>query len=231
MLDSSDQRTYEALSAGLVPLEMHKTLTDRVYASIRGALLSGAFVPGQRMPIRDVADALGVSLTPAREALGRLVAERVLVSTPNKSVFVPSLTRQELAEIYQLRRMLEGFAAQEAVPKLGSAGLAMLEQTQVELVAAMDRKDYGQVLLKNQAFHFGLYAAAELPLGLQIIETLWLRIGPYLNLLYPEFGRNRRGVAHHAEALEGLRDGDPDAVRRAIEADLSDGERLLAHQV
>ena len=209
------------------PPDLHETLADRVYLGIKRALLVGGFVPGQKLTIREIGRALGVSLTPAREALGRLVAERALVSTPNRSVFVPRLDRSRLVEIYRLRRMLEGYAAEEAVPKMTPGQVSELEQTQIELVAAMDRGDYRQVLSNSYSFHFGIYTAAESPLAVQIIETLWVQIGPSLNLLYPEYGNQRTGVAHHSEALKGLRASDPQAVRQAIEEDLSDGEQQL----
>jgi DNA-binding GntR family transcriptional regulator len=226
------QELLESTPTGIVreavmPTNLHETLADRVYLGIKRALLSGGFVPGQKLTIREISRALGVSMTPAREALGRLVAERSLVSTPNRSVYVPQLTQARLREIYQLRRMLEGHAAEQAAANIGQSEIAELEQVQIELVAAMDRTDYRQVLLKSYYFHFGIYSAADLPLAVQIIETLWVQIGPSLNFLYPEYNQERTGVTHHSEALIGLRAGDPLAVRKAIEDDLSDGERQL----
>jgi DNA-binding GntR family transcriptional regulator len=98
--------------AEVVAIDRVDTLTDRAYAQLREALMGGAFSPGQKITIRTIAAALGVSPTPARDALGRLVAERALESGPNRTVFVPRLTVPRLREIYRLRFALEVMAAE-----------------------------------------------------------------------------------------------------------------------
>ncbi len=210
------------------PMDRPETLTDRVYRRLKRALMSGAFRPGQKITNRSIANGLSVSLTPAREAIGRLVAEGALDFGPNRTVFAPMLTPERLAELYRLRILLEGILAEEAGKRLDPSAADGFEEIQLRLIAALDRKDYQATLSENEAFHFGIYRAARLPLTLQIVEGLWLQMGPSLNLLYPEYGRSRTGVSHHMEAIQAIRSGDSSALRLAIERDLADGQQLLS---
>jgi DNA-binding GntR family transcriptional regulator len=95
----------------------------------------------------------------------------------------------------------------------------------------MDEERYGEVLRLNKAFHFRLYRRSEMPRLVALIESQWLRIGPSLNDLYPDFAIHRRGVSNHQWAIRGLRDRDAATVRSAIENDLRDGYRRLSNLV
>ena len=92
----------------------HQNLNDRTYAILKGGLISGTFHPGQVFIIRSLAERYGISTTPVREALQRLVAERLLVMLPNRTIVVPSLSPENFAEIYRIRCELEGLAGEVA---------------------------------------------------------------------------------------------------------------------
>lgn len=221
-------RTESAMTDGPLkesvrPVERYDTLADRAYEQLRQALMNGSFLPGQKLTIRKLAAVLGISATPARDAISRLLSERVLETDANRNVSVPLLDEGRLKEIYVLRIALEGLAAERGAPQLDAADIARLEETQAELVAAMDRNDYKNVLVHNGEFHFTLYNASGVDLLVQSIEQLWLKLGPSLNLLYPAYNHSRKGVSNHMEVLAALRRGDAAAVRQAIERDLGDG--------
>jgi len=208
---------------GMAPIERHDTLADHAYEQLRHALMSGSFRPGQKVTIRKMAAVLGVSTTPAREAINRLVTERVLDSGAFRTVSVPALDAVRLAEIYIMRGALEGLATEIGAGKITRQGIETLEQIQLALIGAMDRKDYKTVLAENESFHFLIYKAAEMPLLLEAIQQLWLKLGPSLNLLYPSYNQSRKGVNHHLQIIQALRDGDAVAARQRMEDDLRDG--------
>jgi DNA-binding GntR family transcriptional regulator len=217
--------------AEVVAVDRVDTLTDRAYAQLRQALMGGAFSPGQKITIRTIAAALGVSPTPARDVLGRLVAERALESGPNRTVFVPKLTEQKVREVYRVRLALEVMAAVEAAPTFDADKCEELERLQINIGAAMDRKDYKIVLRENEKFHFLVYRASNLPIVCNLIESLWMQIGPSLNLLYPEFDHTRQGIHAHQALIKGLKRRDPTAVGAAITQDLKGGEQRLLRVV
>lgn len=211
----------------LQPIQREKPLGVLAYERLKVALMSGEFEYGQKLTVRSVADSLNISITPARDALSRLVSEGALEAKGPKTIVVPSLSHRSLKEITRIRLALEGIAAEAATPNIDGDAIRSLEMTQETLNKAMAEERYRDVLAANEAFHFGIYRASNMPRLISIIESEWLRIGPSLILLYPEFAISKRGISNHYKILEGLRIGEPSVVRAAVEQDLRDGfERL-----
>jgi DNA-binding GntR family transcriptional regulator len=221
MSDSANMLETGSPSVGRI--NRYDTLADRAYEQLRHALMNGSFHPGQKLTIRKLAAVLGISATPARDAISRLVSERVLESGPNRTVSVPALDSQKLREIYVLRTALEGVATELGAKAMDRAQVESLEQVQLALIAAMDRNDYKRVLSENEAFHFTIYRASGMPMLVEAIQQLWQKLGPSLNLLYPSYNHSRKGVSHHLAVISALRAGDALAARKALEEDLRDG--------
>lgn len=207
----------------LQPLTDKKTLTERVYRQLKRALKSGSFEPGQRITNRAVAGALDVSMTPAREALWRLVAEGALDVVGPKTIIVPVLSPKRYDEIIGIRLALEGMAAEAAAGNADIAFIEELEAIQVAFASLRTKRDYRAALEMNERFHFTLYERADQPRLLAMIESLWVSFGPSLRLLYPRFERREDGVRPHQDVIRGLRAGDAQRVRAAIEEDLRVG--------
>ena len=193
--------------------------------------MAGTFAPGQKITIRTLASALGISPTPAREALGQLAALGALEFDGNRSVLVPVLNEQDVAELYKIRMAIEGISAEEAGQNLIPEDANTLSEIQLELVAAMDRGEFKAVLEANERFHFFIYERSNTVRLLRIIEGAWLQMGPTLNLLYPAYQKIRKGLTHHSHAIDAVRRGDPQALKHAILDDLDDGRALLSQQL
>ena len=217
--------------AALEPIVREKTLGATAYEKLKRALMTGAFQQGTKLTVRGIADSLDISITPARDALSRLIAEGALEAKGPKTVIVPPLSFPALREITRIRLALEGMAAEVATPNIDDQKLRLLETTQEKLNEAMEERRYRDVLSANEMFHFTIYRAANMPRLLAIIESQWLRIGPSLILLYPEFAISKRGISNHNRTLDGLRSGEPSVVREAIEQDLRDGFDRLRRMV
>jgi DNA-binding GntR family transcriptional regulator len=205
------------------PIERGDTLADMAYERLRSALMSGNFRPGDALSIRQLASLLGISATPARDAIARVLWERGLENGPHRTVVVPVLSRQRVADIYDLRLNLEGRATSSATARFRKADIAVMEEARKRHIECVDRRDYKGALAANESFHFTIYERAENIMMVELIRGMWLQLGPSLNLLYPNAGRNRPGVHHHANIAEAIKKGDPDAARLAVEADLKDG--------
>ncbi|MCK1352702.1 GntR family transcriptional regulator [Bradyrhizobium sp. CW7] len=215
----------------LEPIDRQASLGELAYTSLKESIISGQIVPGSKLTVRSVAHALGVSTTPVRDAIVRLIGEGALVNLGPKTVVVPVLTAATLDEVAKIRLALECLAAVEATAHIEDDDIAFLEETQSGINEAMNKAQYADVLRLNKAFHFRLYTASEMPRLVALIESQWLRIGPSLNDLYPEWAIHRRGVSNHQWAISGLKDRDPTTVRAAIENDLRDGYRRLSNLV
>lgn len=204
-------------------------LADQTVDSLRFALRRGALAPGQRLTTRDVAAALGVSFTPAREALNRLVAERLLDLGPDRVAIVPMLTRARYREICAIRLNLETIAARAACARFDDAALDQLERVFASHAQAYAARDAKASLRCNEAFHFAIYAKAEMPLLLKMLETLWLQAGPSMNFLFSQsYDESWPGGRHHRAMLEAIRRRDGAGLARAVRRDLSEGSRRLA---
>ena len=195
------------------------SLRTQVYDSLRAALTTGRFVPGQKLTFRFIAGSLDVSLTPVREAIRRLVAEGAFEMQPNRSVRIPLMTRARVLELRDIRIAVEGLAAEKAAARATPRGIAALRRVAAEIMAARG-KDDATDRRKVREFHFTLYAMAGQPALLRVIEGLWLQTGPYMNLLYPDYIASPRGPATRAGILKALQAVDGKAARREIEDDV-----------
>ncbi|TKT75659.1 GntR family transcriptional regulator [Aquamicrobium sp. LC103] len=202
-------------------------LGEVVYQQTKERLIRGAFEPGRKLTVRALADALGVSSTPARDAINRLTFEGALVYAGPKTVIVPFISQQTLEEITLMRLALEGLAAERSVLHVTQDDIDKLTKMQGQIDVALDAKRYADALWSNKEFHFLIYRLSQMPHLITTIETLWLRIGASFNDLYPEFAEAKYGVHNHMAAIEGLLERDGAAVRAAIESDIRDGYRRM----
>jgi DNA-binding GntR family transcriptional regulator len=218
----------EHLLANVVtPIARQSNLGEITYERLKEIIVAGSFPPNEKLTVRSVATALGVSTTPARDAINRLLSEGALVNEGPKTVVVPSLTLDALDEITATRLALEGLAAERSVLAVSPADVATLQRLQSAINAGLDAAHYHEVLRANREFHFLIYRLSGWSRLVAMIESLWLRVGPSLNELYPDFAQNRRGVSNHMAAIRGLRARDGEKVRSAMEQDIRDGYSRL----
>lgn len=218
---------------GLAPVSSRSTVQDVVYRQLRHALMTGRFDPGQTLTISALADSFGTSHMPVREALRRLAAENALEIAATGSARIPSVSLERLDDLCRARIALEGLATELAVPHIGQAEMGQLKALVLEHEIMARRGSVVEMLGKNQEFHFLIYRMSQSEVLMQLIETLWLRFGPYMRTLTlhveptlkSEHGETY--TEHHHEALAGLKAGDAAKVRAAIIADITATQDLL----
>jgi DNA-binding GntR family transcriptional regulator len=202
-------------------------LQNQVFERLRRGLMVGAFMPGQVMSLRKLANSFGTSPMPIREALTRLVVANALEETTNGSVCVPRLTPSRLTELFSVRELLEGAAAEAACRNCVPALLTALTDINDELLEAIAKRNVLGCLSSNQRFHFTLYEAAASDVLMPLIESLWLQFGPtmYLSLHSPDMPWD---ASAHIEILEGLHTGKPSVAKRGVINDIRTTGRSLA---
>jgi DNA-binding GntR family transcriptional regulator len=202
-------------------------LTARVYQELRVALMEGRFQPGHRFKIRDLAQMLGVSLTPVREALMQLVRERALEVSTGRSIEVARLTLAQYLELRTVRFLMEGLAAEKATDRISASEVRKLALLHTELIDAEQNARWSDAVRVNWQFHHTLYQNAGMPELLILIETIWLRNGPLLNLHYPHAPPTYPGRHQHLNVIDGLHARNPLAVKEAIISDIREGGAAL----
>jgi DNA-binding GntR family transcriptional regulator len=206
-----------------------ESLTSKVYEELRTGLMEGRFWPGYRFKVRDLALAMKVSETPCREALMQLVRERVLVMDAGRSIAAAPLTLPQYLELRGIRLLLEGMAGEAAARRVTTAQLRRVEEYHRALMKATDEGDWPAAVRTNWQFHHAVYSAAGMPELLALIEGIWLRNGPMLNLQYPDAAPTYPGRHQHLAVIEGLRERNPAKVRQAIIDDtIEGGARFVA---
>jgi DNA-binding GntR family transcriptional regulator len=181
------------------------TAQARTVEALRTDILTGALTPGAQLVQEDVAERLGVSRIPVREALQLLASEGLVSHQPNRGYFVTELSVVDLQEVYRLRQILEAEAIRQAVPALSDADVKRLR----ELAAAVPHAD--DIAAANRRFHFALFEAAGMPRLTRLLNQLWDSSDVY-RALYFQQGANRRLVhTEHSAMLDAIERRDHSA--------------------
>ncbi len=201
------------------------TLGERVYEELRDLIIGGDLAPGDKLSLRSVADTLGVSIMPVREAVSRLVADEALEVLPNRAVTVPVMTGSKFRELTRIRLVIECFAAEQAALNCSPAELRVIGAFDAAFrrEARSDEPDPKRAVRANKDLHFAIYRASRMPSLVGIIEGLWLKIGPVLNLdlrVSPDRLAHGGAEAHHARAVAAIEARDGRAAQAAISADI-----------
>lgn len=202
------------------------TLQDFVFRQLCELILNGEIAPGQLITIQSLADAFGVSAMPVREALQRLTAARVLTVISSRSIGIPPLSSERLADLRRVRLEVESLAAVWATANIDEHDIAELRASVAILEAAARAGDNKQYLRSNRAFHFRIYEAARSDALIAIIETLWLQISPYFHLLRAS-GNYFKANEQHEIMLSALRARDAAALSLAVRNDIEAAYRVL----
>ena len=202
----------------LAPIE-HETIGDHAYASLRRAILTGRFEPGEKLTIRSLSQQLNISPTPIRESLRRLAAEHAVEIAPNRFIRIPIMKAKELRELRDIRTALEGLATERAVAHVDDKLVAELRKLDATIRRLRERGSVKPVIGAIQQFHFAIYEASDMPSLVRMIESLWLRTAPYVNLLFPGYSQIERGNLR-AMILTAIARRDSASAKRLMEADV-----------
>ena len=200
---------------------------ERLYRTLRQQVMHGELDPGQSLTLRGLGKAFGVSMTPAREAVRRLVAEGALTLSSSGRISTPELTPERIEELASIRALLEPEMAARALPR---AHFALIERlTAINLMngEAAVRGDAVTYVRTNLEFHRTLYLRAQTPAMLAMCETVWLQLGPTMRAVYARVKR-REPPTHHRMILAALKAGDEPGLRLAVRTDVTQGLRHLA---
>ena len=211
------------------PLEQG-SLSARTYVALKDVLIGGGFRPGQRLLMQELAAQFGTSVTPVREACMRIVAERGLEVRSGRFVAVPDLTVARYMEIRTIRMELEGLAADLAATNVTPADLKEITALQTRFETADHARDSEASIRLNREFHFRVYGLSAMPMLVSHIESLWISMGPILNVFYNEIENDYVGAEAHRHLIKALRAKDGKKARAAIMMDIvRGGQALLNH--
>lgn len=193
-----------------------ETMQQHALAWLREAIVGGELRPGQRVTQDEVAERVGVSVAPVREALRVLEQEGQLTYLPRRGYFVTELRVADLEEIYELRRVLEERAVRAALPHIDADALVRIATAAKECADAAEVAHVVAELAANRRFHFAIFEPAGQPHLLRLIRSLWDATEPYRATYYNLPSERRASLDAH------------DRIIAAVRA--RDGDRLVAEQ-
>jgi DNA-binding GntR family transcriptional regulator len=151
----------------------HRTLAEKAFGMLHDAIVSGALLPGERLPIEDLAAATGMSPMPIREALRRLDGVGLVENVPHRGARVADLSVEDLNEVYDSRLMLEVPAIGRAAENFSDEDAANAAEWLDRLASAIKRESDAESLEAHTGFHFALYRAASSRWLVRLISPLW----------------------------------------------------------
>lgn len=199
-----------------------ESMKQWAYRRLRHAIMTGHVAPGLPVTINGLSEMLGVSAMPVREALHQLVADGALEHMDNRRVRVPQISAEKFDEIIAARVALETVAAERAMPHVDFMRMAKLRQIDNSIDEAYDAGNIELGIERNFAFHRYLYNARPGSVLLPLIESVWLRLGPFMREATENLSTSYV-VDRHAEALAAIERQDAQALRAAIISDIQDG--------
>ena len=200
---------------------------ERVYRSLRARVMHGEIMPGQALTLRGIGEEFEVSMTPAREAVRRLVAEGALSLSNSGRVATPELNQDRIEELAALRALIEVELASRALPRAHFALIDRLQAINADVAEAVAHRDAVRYIRTNLEFHRTLYLRAQAPAMLAMAETVWLQMGPTMRSLYGRLRRTEPPQGHR-QILAALKAGDEPSLRLAVRTDVTQGLRMLA---
>jgi DNA-binding GntR family transcriptional regulator len=202
-------------SRGLVALDQ-RTLWQRAHEHLREEIISGRLTPGTELQEVALAESLGVSRGPIREALGRLAAEGLVTVRPRRGAVVRALSAEEFIEAYQVREALEVMAVRLAVPRLAGEEIAAMQRLIDRMSALADAEDVQGFFEANTAFHQVFFEAAGNRTLTKLYRQLHDQIDRHRLRSLELRGNVRRSIAEHRAILRAVRAGDVDRAAHLV---------------
>ena len=202
--------------------ELHLTKTERAIQAIRDAVLRGTFQAGEQFTVGELAEQLGMSPTPVREAVRTLQAEGLLNQTPHHTISAIVFTEQDIRDVFDLRVVLEGEATRLAVPFMTDEDFVQLEAILAQMDAALQAADFPTIHRLNAAWHLTIYRVSNNLILVETIQNLWKKF--LWEALWSMPTHSQVSIEQHREILATMRAQDADHAAQLMGAHLLHGQ-------
>jgi DNA-binding GntR family transcriptional regulator len=187
---------------------------EQAYHFVLQSILSGELTPGMRVPAEAVAEALGISRMPVRDALRRLEGDGAVMIFTNRGASVAEFSREEIVQLIEMRAALEGLAARVALPHVGKHEIEELDQLKQRMERASD--DLVKWMSSHDDFHNYLTALSRRALLIRQTERMRIMLRPYYRQYYAKTHELEIVGLEHRKIIEAVRKGDPDRVESIV---------------
>ena len=214
-----------------VNLESYKPLRELVLDAIREAIINGTLKPRERLMEIQLAEELGVSRTPVREALRKLELEGFIVMVPRKGAYVADISFKDIADVFEIRAALEALAAGLAAERITGEELEEMERLVAEKAEAIANQDMEKLIKVDTMFHEAIYKASRNQRLTSIISNLREQIQRYrtTSLAYP--GRMQRSLEEHRSIVEAIQSRDSQIAQQVAREHIENAENSIIEAI
>lgn len=195
----------------------YKPLGEVVFEYLRNAILAGELKPGERLMEVTIADQLGVSRTPVREAIRKLEKESFVIMIPRKGAYVADLTKKDIMEVLEIRKELEGFAASLAAERMTLAEKEALGRVVEHFNESLINMDKKSMIESDNEFHSFIFESTKNQRLINIIYDLHDQFQRFRLIYFNEFNNYKEIQASHNRIFDAIIKQDPLAARQEAE--------------
>jgi len=208
-----------------------KSLGQDVFEYLKKAIIDQTIEPGARLVENKIADMLGISRTPLREALHKLEREDWIEKNPSGGFQVVNLTKEEIEQTFGIRSVLEAYAAKLAAENHTARDLIPLEKKMMEFKRCLEKKDHDQLQTINTQFHDLLYSLSKSPKLIRMINQLRAQISRFRQIILKQTGYAHESNEDHFKMLDAIKSRDGDAVERLVREHIIKGKNAVLNQL
>ncbi len=210
-----------------IKLDNYKPLRELVFENIREAIINGHLKPGERLMEIQLAEELGVSRTPVREAIRKLELEGFVVMIPRKGAYVTDITIKDIVDVFELRWALEALAAELAAERATEEEIEQMERHLLELAKVIEEQDVKKIVEIDTRFHETIYTASRNKRLGQILSLLGELIQRYRTLTLSKSERIKVTMEEHRAIVEALAAREPQRAGRLAQEHIESAENSL----
>lgn len=213
------------------PVERPLTLRERIVDFIKDSVVTGRLKPGERVPEQEIAESFGISRTPIREAFRQLESEGFITVTPRKGAVVSPITDKDVSEFYEIKSLLESFAAKTACVKLSQKDIKRLETLNAQMAKCAERSDVKGFFRLDNQFHDTFLTACGNEKLCALIHHLVQQFERFRITALSLPGRMNDSVIQHDEIIEAFRNCDTALVENLVRANAERGRDVLVEEL
>jgi DNA-binding GntR family transcriptional regulator len=184
-----------------IDMDTYKPLREIVFTTMREAIINGDFKPGQRLMEVQLAEQMGVSRTPVREAIRKLELEGLVVMVPRKGAYVAGLSSEDVKEVLEIRAVLEGLAASLAAKNASDADIEQLQEIVEKFKNAAEEKDVVRLINFDSDFHDVMYRASKNKKLIQLISALREQVQRFRVAYFTKIKSTQALIEEHNELV------------------------------
>jgi len=208
-----------------------KSLGQNVFEYLKNAIIDQTIEPGSRLVESKIADMLGISRTPLREAFHKLEREDWIEKTSSGGFQVVLLTKDDIEQTFGIRSVLEAYAARLATENYQDKDLIPLEKKMKEFKKCIETNDSAKLQQINTEFHDLLYALSKSPKLIKMINQLRAQISRFRQIILKQEAFAKKSSEDHAKMLDAIKKRDADTVENLVRAHIIKGKTAVLNQL